>query len=101
MIHKLIVFCCVVDWYIEPTYLHIFRLCFLFTFLELLAKFYWAYMISRSGLWTACTPAGLDHSTKLMLAIRLSFQFLLHMLDLTLIRTLKVILAGCVVGSHR
>lgn len=58
-------------------------------------------MVFISGLWTACAPADLDHSTKLMLATQLSFHFLMYMLDLTLIGTLKVILAGCVVGSHR
>lgn len=37
VVHELVVFRGVEDGYIEPTNLHIFRLCFLYTFLELLA----------------------------------------------------------------
>ena len=101
VVHELVVFRGVVNRYIEPTNIHIFRLCFLCTFLELLAKFFRVYGVSWSCRWTSSGRATLHHFTMLLLAVKLSFLFLQSMFCLTLIGILKVILARCVVGSHR
>lgn len=105
VVEELVVDGGIVDGQVEATDLHIFRLCLLnwllSAFLEPLAQFFRVHVVSSGSRWTASSEHRLDHSTLLLLVLKLPLRFLQRQFGLTLVAVLKVILCRCVVGSHR